>query len=269
MTPARLSFGLVVPPTATEMVGHVDQFVRTLGDKIGIPIERRDAPSYTALADDVRGGRLDIAWLPPIVFVRVGDAVTPLGSIMRGGNSTYEAVLVVPASSKIRSIDSLRGTRAGWVDKWSAAGYVLPRVNLSLLGTDPRTLFQSETFHGSHRAAIEALKLGTCDVAGTYARADDDGHVTTGAWSEIKGADVRVLATFGAIPPDVIALRSALAESLRDKAVAALHEVCASKSAVVASIFGGSELREGTAPGYESLKAALDMATSRGIFDAP
>lgn len=266
---SRIVFGLVVPSSGSGLGERVDELASWMSERIGIPIQRREAASYEALADDVRDGRTDVAWLPPIVYVRLGDIVTPLGSILRGGAAAYEAALIVRASSKIRTIDALRGTRAGWVDRWSAAGFVLPRVKLALLGVDPRTLFRTETFHGSHRSAIKALVAGACDCAGTYARADDTGNVTAGAWSEIDGADVRVLATFGAIPPDVLAVRTAVADRIQDKAFTAFRDACAEPSmrSLVREIFGGEGLSEGLAPGYDSLKKALEMATARGIFD--
>jgi phosphate/phosphite/phosphonate ABC transporter binding protein len=263
---SRIVLGLVVPAAGSEIGQCVDQLVKWMTDRSGIPIDRRDAASYEALADDVRAGRIDVAWLPPIVFVRLGEVVTPLGSILRGGSATYEAALVVQGGSKIRTIDGLRGLRAGWVDRWSAAGFVLPRVKLALSGVDPRTLFRTETFHGSHRSVIKALMAGACDVAGTYARADANGEINAGAWSEIEGADVRVLATFGAIPPDVFAVRTAVADRVGDKALAALKDACAEQRDLVQGIFGGHELREGLAPGYDSLKKALEMASARGIF---
>jgi phosphate/phosphite/phosphonate ABC transporter binding protein len=240
-----------------------------MSEHIGIPIERRDAASYEALATDVREARIDLAWLPPIVYLRLGEAVTPLGSILRGGTAAYESALVVRADSKVKTIDALRGTRAGWVDPWSAAGFVLPRVNLALLGVDPRTLFRTETFHGSHRSAIQALLDGACDVAGTHARADASGNVTTGAWSEIEGADVRVLATFGAIPPDVLAVRTAVADAIQAKVSAAVKDACADaeRRVLIRDVFGGDDLAEGLAPGYDALQKALDMATARGMFD--
>jgi ABC-type phosphate/phosphonate transport system substrate-binding protein len=139
-------------------------------------------------------------------------------------------------------------------------------VNLSLQGIDPRELFRTEAFYGSHRSALAALTSGKCDVTGTYARADDSGHVTSGAWTEHGGAEVRVIATFGAIPPDVIAVRSAIAEGVRAPALSALKSICTDQKDLARSIFGGDDLREGLAPGYESLKGALEMATSRGIF---
>ncbi|MBX3262342.1 MAG: phosphate/phosphite/phosphonate ABC transporter substrate-binding protein [Labilithrix sp.] len=264
----KIVFGLVVPPAGSGLGERVDRLASWMSERLGIPIERRDAASYEALADDVREGRTDVAWLPPIVYLRLGDAVTPLGSILRGGAAAYEAALIVRASSKIRTIDALRGTRAGWVDRWSAAGFVLPRVKLAILGEDPRTLFRTETFHGSHRSAIQALLEGACDVAGTYAQADEEGNVSAGAWSEIDGADVRVLATFGAIPPDVLAVRTAVADRIRDKAFGAFKDACSDASTrdLIRGVFGGDDLTEGLAPGYDTLQKALDVATARGIF---
>lgn len=269
MSGASIVFGLVVNTPGSELPARVDRLTKMVGAHVGVEVTRFDAPTYEALAAEVREGRVDVAWLPPIVFVRLADAVTPLGSILRDGKTAYEAALVVRSDSRIRSIEGLRGSRAGWVDPWSAAGFVLPRVKLALLGVDPRTAFRTETFHGSHRAAMKALAEGACDVAGTYAQADEAGNVVAGAWSEIEGASVRVLATFGAIPPDVIAVRKGFAEDLRVKVLEALRAACTEESSrkILREIFNGDELREGLASGYESLKSALDMATARGLFD--
>lgn len=262
-------FGLVVPSKGSDLPARVDGLTKILGAHAGVEVERYDASGYEALATEVREQRVDVAWLPPIVYVRLADVVTPIGSIMRGGKSDYEAALVVKSDSRIKTIDGLRGTRAGWVDPWSAAGFVLPRVKLALLGVDPRSVFRTETFHGSHRAAMQALADGACDVAGTYARSDDNGKVIAGAWSEIDGAKVRVLATFGAIPPDVIAVRKGLPDDDRVKILDALRAACSEHStrAIVRQIFNGDELIEGLVSGYDSLKSALDIAAARGLFD--
>ncbi len=245
MSLSRIVFGLVVPSAGSGIGERVDQLARSLSERAGVLFERRDAASYEALAADVRDGRTDVAWLPPIVFVRLGDIVTPLGSILRGTDAAYEAALIVRSDSRIKTVGGLRGARAGWVDRWSAAGFVLPRVKLALVGIDPRTLFRTETFHGSHRSVIKALLAGSCDVAGTYARADAKGDVSSGAWSEIEGADVRVLDTFGAIPPDVIAVRTAVAGRIQDKTLGAIRGAIAEEGPLVRQIFGGEELRDG------------------------
>ncbi|MDB5212667.1 MAG: hypothetical protein JWO86_594 [Myxococcaceae bacterium] len=269
MTGPRIVFGLVVNTTGSELSARVERLTTMIGEHAGLEVTRFEAPSYEALATEVREGRVDVAWLPPIVFVRLADSVSPLGSILRGGKTAYEAALVVRADSRIKTIDGLRGSRAGWVDPWSAAGFVLPRVKLALLGVDPRSVFRTESFLGSHRAAMTALAEGACDVAGTYAQADEAGNVVAGAWSEVEGAEVRVLATFGAIPPDVIAVRAQFPEESRAKILEALRVACTEDSTrkILRELFNGDELREGLASGYESLKSALEMATARGLFD--
>lgn len=262
-------FGIVVQDPRSPLTAKLDEMLQWMTAKLGAKIERRDSKSYEALAQDVRSGEVDVAWLPPIVYVRLADSVVPLGSFLRGGRAAYEAALVVKEDSRIKAIEALRGTRAGWVDPWSAAGFVLPRVKLALLGVDPRAVFRTERFHGSHRAALQALVDGACDVVGTYARADDEGEITAGAWSEIEGAEVRVLATFGAIPPDVLAARKGLPETERNRIVDVLRSATKDDEAraILKAIFGGDELREGLANGYDALKDALDMATARGLFD--
>ena len=246
-----ITFGLVTGPALAE----TDRLLAWLKENAGLEVERRAADSYEALAGDVREGKVDVAWLPPIVFVRLGDAVTSIASIVRGGKSSYEAALIVPAASRIKSIEGLRGARAGWVDRWSASGFVLPRMKLALLGVDPRTVFRTETFYGSHKKTIEAMVEGRCDVAGTH----------DGAWNDVDGADVRVLATFGAIPPDVLAVRSSIDEATRAGILEGLKKDGAKP--MLRAIFGGDEVRDGLAEGYDGLKSALESASARGLFD--
>lgn len=264
-------FGLVAATTDDDLGPKVDRLLEWVGKKAGVAIERHEAASYEALAKDVKKDRVDVAWLPPIVYVRLAEEVVPCGTIVRGSKEKdgYETALIVRKDSKAKTVANVRGSRAGWVDRWSAAGFVLPRVNLALLGIDPRTFFRTETFHGSHRAVVRALMDGACDVAGTYARTDGKGKTIDGAWSEIEGAEVRVLATFGAIPPDVIAARSSLPEPLRLKiwdAIRAAGDDPTVKK-LVREVFGGDSMRDGLGKSHESLSKALTLATARGLFD--
>src|SRR5262245_3556112 len=103
--PSRIVFGIVAPAAGSGLEEHIDRITDQMSAHMGISIQRRDAASYEALAADVRESRVDVAWLPPIVFVRLGNAVTPLGSILRGGAAAYEAALIVRADSKVHTVD--------------------------------------------------------------------------------------------------------------------------------------------------------------------
>jgi len=202
--------------------------------------------------------------------VRIIEGVRPLDWILRGGSATDDAALVVRTDSKIEEIEDLRGARAGWVDPWSAAGFVMPRLELATRGVDPRTLFRTERFVGSHRAAIEAGMEGACDVAGTFARPEkSDSTETSGGWSEVENADVRLLGRFGKIPPDVVAVRRNLPPKAHEKILGALRAATKSDEArpLLKAVFGGEDLTEELDEGYEKLRNRLDGAIARGLFD--
>ena len=73
-------FGIVVQEAKSPLAAKVDEMLAWMTKKLDAKIERRDSSSYEALAQDVRDGKVDVAWLPPIVYVRLADAVVPLGS---------------------------------------------------------------------------------------------------------------------------------------------------------------------------------------------
>ena len=268
--PLHLVFGLVEAAPRAEAETAFGELAAWMREHDGVDIVRKSWPTYRALAESVRAGESDIAWLPPVAYAWLAEAVTPLGCILRGNATTYSAAIVALEDSSLHVPADLVGARAGWVDPWSAAGYVVPRLELARAGFDPAVTFSSEKFYGSHREALLALSRGECDVAGTYARASEPGgQAQEGAWSELEGVHVRVLATFGSIPSDVLAARRNLTPAEYERALEALRHACTDPVArpLVRAVFGGDELREGIDPGHDALRKAFESATAKGLFD--
>ena len=99
----RLVFGLAVPEASAVPDAHTGPLIRWIGARAGVELVRFQVPSYEALARQMVEGSLHLAWLPPIVFVRLereGIAV-PLVANRRGRTAGYQSVLLVPAASKI------------------------------------------------------------------------------------------------------------------------------------------------------------------------
>jgi len=262
----RLSFGLVVADGAPE--ASFDDLADWLAENVGLELERKRARSYQELATSVREGSVDIAWLPPVVYARIAEGVTPIGSIVRGGRTDYTSALLVPKESAVNSLEDLAGLRAGWVDPWSAAGFVVPRIELARRGIDAKSTFRTEAFFGTHRDTILALARGTCDVASTFARVPTgDGAEIRGAWSELEDVDVRVLATFGAIPPDVLAVRRNLAPADYERVAEGLERAASEAGRHVAAVFDGAELRDGIDAGHDELRHAYERAVATGLID--
>ncbi|MGH7282914.1 MAG: phosphate/phosphite/phosphonate ABC transporter substrate-binding protein, partial [Polyangiaceae bacterium] len=220
-----------------------------------------------------RSGGADLAWLPPIVYAKLEreKVATALVSHERAAIARYESVLVVRRKSPIRELEDLRDTRVGWVDRWSAAGYVLPRIALFARGVDPRGLFAEEKFYGSHDSALRALLAEQADAVATHARADGHGKFSYGAWSDIEGGDelVRVLVAFGSIPADVTAAHVDLDEERREKVRAALTAASNDPeiAKLVRAVFGIERFIGDEYPDYEGLRRALESAFACGLID--
>jgi phosphate/phosphite/phosphonate ABC transporter binding protein len=245
------------------------RFTRALGDHAGIYLVERNVSSYEELEREIVLGGIDLAWLPPMVFARLqrdGVAVALATRLRRPRD--YWSVLVTARSSGLETLDQLQNKRIAWVDRLSASGYVVPRVALLARGFDPQRTFSKEFFAGSHNEAVRAVFERRADVAATFAYPDSDGAMR-GAWSDIGVAneDVRVVATLGDVPPDLIGARTSVAPETREALTAALLKVAADPalSGAVKSVFGGTEFERSTSATYGALATLLDQATQAGL----
>lgn len=266
----RLSFGLVVSPSAPGVLERFEELAAWLRENAKLELTTSPAATYKDLVTSVRDGSSDIAWLPPVAYAWLAEAVTPIGSIARDGATSYAGAIVARTDSELQGLADLKGVRAGWVDPWSAAGYVVPRLELARAKISPNVAFSAETFHGSHREALLALQKDECDVVGTYARLPPEGEsAIEGAWRDVDGLHVRVLATSRAIPPDVIAVRRNLGPREYEHAARALREACTEPAAkpLVHAVFGGDELHAGIERGHDALRRDYELGIARGLFD--
>ncbi len=258
----KLTFGLFALEPERKLAPALDELCEWIGQELEAEVACDETTDYQELADRLQSGAIDIAWLPPIVLLRAWDSVTPIVSLKRGERGGFETALVVREDSSIRTVEGLRGMRAAWVDAWSAAGYVIPRLRLRLGGLDPTNLFKEEHFYGTHTAAVRALLDNQADVAGTYTRTNEKGEPIDGPWNEIEGAKVRVLMTFGEIPSDVIAVTSSVTEDMRAKLATALEGIGNNpeKSALAKRIFGSSAFGPVALDAYDGLRTAVSIS---------
>ncbi len=251
----------------------MNDFVTLLGRMAGLDLSVSPADSYDQLARRVHKKTFDIAWMPPIPFIALQQkkSAVPLVTLYRGGTTQFHSVVIVRGDTRVRTPTGLTGKRAAWVDQHSAAGFVLPRVQLAALGVDPRTSFSEERFYGSHEAVVRAVVGGRADFGATYARLDRSGEVVNGAWADLPGAEeaTRVLLTFGAVPNDVILAESSLPDETRERVTKALLGIChdVEGGLLVRDLFGVHEFRRWSPASYEALRRVTADALAQGILD--
>jgi len=169
---------------------------------------------YEDLHEALRAGRLEAAWMAPAPFAHASAAALVKGVVVavRAGRSDYVSVLlghVDRAPELLRR--SLLGRRAAWVDRWSAAGYLMPRAMLRGGGVDPDAFLGEQALVGSYESATESLLRGVADIAGVFGRHLEDGTV----WHHgMEHRELRTLAVSRPIPSDVLALSAGVSPAL-------------------------------------------------------
>ncbi len=191
----------------------LEAFSAGLGARVGLPVTGVAFGHYAELLDAMHDGAIELAWLPPVVAVRAQarGRTLPIALPVRGGASEFFAALFAPASSPLKTLEDVVGARVAWVDKQSAAGYVVVRAELRAKGVDFAKAFASERFCGTHQAVADAVSRGEADVGATFVYLEgaagtppERRRVVRGGWGE-GPLSVRLLALAGPIPVDVMA----------------------------------------------------------------
>jgi phosphate/phosphite/phosphonate ABC transporter binding protein len=266
-------FGYVTRGASDSTRERMAQFCNVVAPLASCELAIADASSYAEVAKLLHSRQIDLAWLPPIPYLALDRAkgVAPMVVHRRAGATQFHAALIARSSSPIRGALDLQGKRVAWVDPHSAAGYVVPRIELAADGVDPRRTFARERFYGSHEAVVSAVMRGDADVGATYAGLDGAGRVKRGAWMDEPDAEseIRVVRTFSAIAPDLFAARADMDARVRERLTVALVNASREKSnhLLMRDLFGADELLRWTSVGYDDLRRAVMEATDAGLLD--
>jgi phosphate/phosphite/phosphonate ABC transporter binding protein len=244
-----------------------------LSERADVELVVREAQSYERLAAMLNDGSAKLAWLAPIPYIALSAAgtIAPLVYNERA-KKHYCSALIVPIDSHVRRIAELRGARAAWVDRHSAAGFVVPRIELAKAGVDPRTELAEQTFSGSHEKVAVAVAEGSVDFGATFAHREDSGAVV-GPWAANPdvASRVRVVATFGKIPSDVIVAHNDVPLEVRTRLTRALRSMNADEIGrrIARELFDVERFRLLDAEDYAALQNIARNARDQGLLDEP
>jgi phosphonate transport system substrate-binding protein len=272
--PARLTFGLVPPPSFVGFEPRLNALMRFIGERAGVTLVRRNVGSYDELVRALRNGTIDVAWLPPIPVARLdGEGVVrALVCAERGGSEAYVAVLFTRADSHIFTLNDVRGTRVGWVDPLSTTGYVVPRLRLAVRFPEGTEIFSKETFYGSHAGVIRAVLDGAVDVGASYGGFSERGELVRGAFADFgaQSADLRVVDAFGAIPADVIAVHRSVGAEAEASLATAFEATCTEPAMLdaIRTTFGAMSFVRKPVVGYDMLRTEIEHGVDSGVIPA-
>ncbi|MEK5379804.1 phosphate/phosphite/phosphonate ABC transporter substrate-binding protein [Niallia sp. FSL W8-0635] len=214
----ELTLGFIPSQEADKIADTVEPLEKKLSEELGIPVKAEVMIDFVGLVEGMRTGKIDIGFLNPFGFVQAEDRanVDVLLKAIRNGGDTYVAQYVVPADSKINSIDDLVNTEGlvwAYADTLSTSGYLFPASQLMDKGVkDLSTHFQHSVV-GGHDNAILSLLDGQADFATTF---DDARDTVEGDYPTVK-EDLKVIGHTDPIPNDTLSVRSDLPDEWKQK----------------------------------------------------
>lgn len=216
--------GIAFTSNPSELRSRLDQFCAALGSALGVESSGLGVWHYHRLLEALEMGDIDIAWLPPLLAGLAVERgrVLPIALPVRDGAASYSTALFAREDTPFRTTADLRGARVAWVDRRSAAGYLVIRAYLRSTRIDLERAFAAEQFLGAHDAVARAVQDGEVDVGATFAHFDPrTGALIRAGWGSM---DAHVIARAGPIPSDVLAVGTHVPEEMRAAIQEALVE---------------------------------------------
>jgi len=223
--PKLLRIGFVPNEEDLEQRVRYDALAAHISKRLGIPVELVQTGTYSTAIEAMRAAKLDVCSLGPFAYLiaheKTGAQAIVAPGTPAGAVNTYRSVLVVPATSKIFSIEDVRTHAAtmtlAWVDPASASGHLVPRAYLESVGIDPERAFKRTIFTLSHLASAMTVKSGQVDLAVITPNTLEN-LVKKG---RLKSDDLRVIWTSAPIVTSVVAVRGGLGNIFKEKVRAA------------------------------------------------
>jgi phosphonate transport system substrate-binding protein len=191
------------------------------------------------------------------VGVEFGDDGPQFGKINDNGDE------ISAGWSCIGDISSVAGETVAFTTETSTSGYLFPALELTNIGIDRETGI-TPIFSGGHDAAVTSVYDGTAKFGLSF----DDARSTIDDVHADVGEKVIVFSITDEIPNDVVAVRSALPQSLKDAIYDAIDAYLQTEEgeAVFDEIYSWTDISPANDADFDIVREA---ATALGITEPP
>ena len=227
-----LTIGFIPVEKAGELTPKAEVLEKFLESELGIDVEIVVPTNYETIIEGMRFGHIDAAFMDTgpawITHERTG-AEAVLAELVKGKVNYQATVWTLAENDSINTLEDTVGKRVAFTSITGSSGFVRPMGTLvadghiNIEGNDIVALeqalannFESYTFAGGYKAALNLLLNGDVDVAfgsdiapKKYLALEDQ-------------AKLRPVTTIGPVPSHVFMVSSDMSESTQDDLVSAL-----------------------------------------------
>jgi len=230
-----ITIGFIPVEKADELTPKAQALENFLENEMGIDVEIVVPTNYETIIEGMRFGHIDAAFMDTgpawITHQRTG-AEAVLAELVAGKVNYQATVWTLAENDSINSLEDTVGKRVAFTSITGSSGFVRPMGTLvsdghvSIEGDDIVALesalannFESYTFAGGYKAALQLLLNGNVDVA-------FGSDIAPKKYLELEDQmKLRPVTTIGPVPSHVFMVNADMSESTQDALVNALIEL--------------------------------------------
>ena len=230
-----ITIGFIPVEKADELTPKAQALENFLENKMGIDVEVVVPTNYETIIEGMRFGHIDAAFMDTgpawITHQRTG-AEAVLAEIVNGKVNYQATVWTLADNDSINSLEDTVGKRVAFTSITGSSGFVRPMGTLvseghiNIEGDDIVALesalannFESYTFAGGYKAALQLLLNGNVDVA-------FGSDIAPKKYLDLEDqVKLRPVTTIGPVPSHVFMVSPEMSESTKDALVDALIEL--------------------------------------------
>lgn len=262
--PQALTMGMILYTDAPTQEKTIAPLVAYLERRLGREIRLRFFHDYFSILNGLDHESIDISLLSPAIYALIMDdpALTIMAVPLERDKLFYHSIILTHKDGPIDEISDLEGKRIGFVDKYSASGYLVPAAYLAeqgLLGSGSRRY--TPVFLGTHGKAVRALLEKKVDAVCTYDTFFDFTGHQLGEYRNLNIDTFRLLKLLPErVPSDALVCRTALGNELTGKLQKAMVDYRKERnekdSPLQQVIYSGFQTKPGD--GYRELRKRLE-----------
>lgn len=248
-----LTIGFIPVEKADELTPKAEVLEKFLESELGIDVEIVVPTNYETIIEGMRFGHIDAAFMDTgpawITHERTG-AEAVLAELVKGKVNYQATVWTLAENDSINTLEDTVGKRVAFTSITGSSGFVRPMGTLvadghiNIEGNDIVALeqalannFESYTFAGGYKAALNLLLNGDVDVAfgsdiapKKYLNLEDQ-------------AKLRPVTTIGPVPSHVFMVSSSMSEPTKDNLVSALIKLNYDENnSILTNLYGAEAL---------------------------
>ena len=230
-----ITIGFIPVEKADELTPKAQALENFLENEMGIDVEVVVPTNYETIIEGMRFGHIDAAFMdtgPAWITNQRTGAEAVLAEIVKGKVNYQATVWTLADNDSINSLEDTVGKRVAFTSITGSSGFVRPMGTLvsdghiNIEGDDIVALesalannFESYTFAGGYKAALQLLLNGNVDVA-------FGSDIAPKKYLDLEDqAKLRPVTTIGPVPSHVFMVSPEMSESTKDALVDALIEL--------------------------------------------